>query len=271
MLSQFTQEVSVWDLEPPRHVATFSTILDFGGTRLGLSADGGTVVCAAYHREGVAAYAAGTGELLWQKRDVKRPQRVSLSSSRRLAYVATDDNPCLALSLDDGEVVRRLPGVRWVVESPFAPLRFIDHNRPAVTNEEFEPLVAIPRSTFAFLDVAFGPDTLVVTESGGPVTCFDLTSGRKLWAFVPDNGVHCLAATYCEDIGAFAGVLWPFANGGPKELVAFGDRGSPSTITGLGDSADECFCQRGSCLLTSSGSLVSLASGLATALLPLPA
>lgn len=271
-LSEFKQTVSVWDLDPPRHVATFSTILDFGGARLALSHDGATVVCAAYHREGVAAYSAETGDLLWQRRDIKRPQRISTSPRGQVAYVATEDGRCVVLALDTGEVTRALRGVRWVVESPFSPRFFVDQNCPAVTDETFETLVVVPRTTFAFLDMAFAPHSFAVAESGGPVTCVDLESGRKLWAHDPIGGVHCLALTYCEHLGVFAGVLWPFENGGPKELVIFDGRGSPTVLKNLGESSwDERFCQRGSNLLTSDGSVISLTSGLVTHVLPTPA
>lgn len=265
--SEFEQTVSVWDLDPPRHVATFPTILDFGGARLALSHDGATVVCAAYHREGVAAYSAETGELLWQRRDIKRPQRISASTRGQVAYVATDDGLCAVVSLDTGEVTHTLRGVRWIVESPFSRLFFVDQSRPAVTDAKFKTLVAVQRTTFAFLDVAFGPKSFAVAESGGPVTCIDLDSGRKQWTHAPVGGVHCLALTYSEPLAAFAGVLWPFENGGPKELVTFDQRGSPTVLKNLGDSSwDECFCQRGSTLLTSDGSVVSLPSGLVTRL-----
>jgi hypothetical protein len=39
--------------------------------------------------------------------------------------------------------------------------------RAVVVGVSASALLAVPRITFAFLDVAFGPDRLAVTESGG--------------------------------------------------------------------------------------------------------
>lgn len=269
-LCTFERVVSVWNLDPPGHVATFPTILDFGGSRLALSEEGATVVCGAYG-EGVAAYSAETGQLIWQRRDIKRPQRISTSTSRRIVYVAPDDGPCLVLSLDSGEIVDRLRGVRWVVESPFSPHLFLDRRRPAVVGQDLETLIDLPRTTFAFLDVAFGPASVAVTEAGGPVRCIDLASRRELWTFTPSRGIHCLTLAFCPDRRSFVGVLWPFERGGPKELVAFDDSGSRSVLADLGASAEECFCRRGSILLVSSGSMVHVSSGVVSPLAPTPA
>ncbi|MCA9647992.1 MAG: hypothetical protein KC492_45180, partial [Myxococcales bacterium] len=59
-----------------------------------LSDDGQVVLAAAYRRFGVAAYEASTGVRLWQRRDIKRPQRLSISHARAAAYVCTDSSPC---------------------------------------------------------------------------------------------------------------------------------------------------------------------------------
>jgi hypothetical protein len=69
-----------------------------------------------------------------------------------------------------------------------------------------------------------------------------------------------LALAYCHDRTSFVGVLWPFENGGPRELVAFDASGAPSVLRNLGASVEECFCQRGASLLVSNGSLVRLSS-----------
>jgi hypothetical protein len=51
----------------------------------------------------------------------------------------------------------------------------------------------------------------------------------------------------------------------------FDASGSASVIKNLGSSAEVCFCQGGSVLLTSDGSLVHVASGRVSALVPRPA
>lgn len=258
--------MSVWDLDPIRMVATFDTILDFGGDRIHLSNDGAIVLCAAYHRDGVAAYDCATGCRLWQNRGVKRPQRLSMSRTSRIAYVGVEGGPCLALSLDDGSVAARIRGVRRLEESPFNPLVFLDQHRPVVASHKLKPVFAVPRTTFAFLDVAFGPRQLALSEAGGPVRCVELASGRVAWVHRPPEGVHCLNLAYCGKAEAFVGVLWPFAHGGSKQLVRFNADGSAYVIKDFGGPAEQCFCQAGASLLTTDGTLIEILSGKESAL-----
>ncbi len=42
-------------------------------------------------------------------------------------------------------------------------------------------IARIPRETFAIIDVAFGPGSFCLSESGGPVCCFDTSNGKELW------------------------------------------------------------------------------------------
>jgi hypothetical protein len=260
-LGQFEKTVSVWNLEPPRRVATFDTILDFGGQRLALSEDGATVVAAAFDFEGVAAYDASTGKLRWQRRDIEHPQVVSVSHATAAIYVGVEDGPCSVLALENGETLAQIPGVRQVVESPHGPLVFLDEARPHVAGLDRTRLFSIERGTFAFLAIAFAPSRLAVSESGGPVTCFEIPSGDICWRFVPPQGTHCLELSYLPGNDQFAGVLWPFASGGVKELVTFDDRGNATTVKYLGMTATECFCPAVSALVTAECKLVYLPSG----------
>lgn len=270
-LGEADSRVSIWDLDPIRVVATFETILDFGGQRIRLSNDGAIVLCAAYHRDGVAAYDCATGRLLWQNRGVKRPQRLTTSRTSRLTYVGVEGGPCLALSLDDGSVVERIRGVGRVVESPFDRLVFLDRYHPVVATLERKPLFAVPRTTFAFLGVAFGPRQLVLSEAVGPVRCVELGSGRVAWVHRPPEGVHCVDLAYCGRAEAFVGVLRLIAHGDSRQLVRFNDDGSVVVMKDLGRPAAQCFGQAGASLLTTEGRLIEIPSGNESALGDAPA
>ena len=261
-LGQFERTVEVWDLRPVRRIAKFETVLDFGGRRLVLSDGGDVLVAAAYHRFGVAAYAADTGMLLWHRRDIKRAQCLSVSHSSSVVYVGVERGPCLALSLDDGTQARQLRGVRAVVESPYDSLVLLDQTRPIVAvGSELECLFPVERTTFAFLATAFSPTHITISEAGGSVRCIALDTGHVAWTYAPPNGVHCLQLAYSEDLIAFVGVLWSFVKGGEKELVVFdGAGGLHNIIRRIKGSAEECFCDGNSGLLTSDRTLINLAS-----------
>ena len=261
-LGEFEKTVAVWDVTSPRRISIFDTVLDFGGERLALSGAGDVLIAAAYHRYGVAAYDVSTGDVMWQRRDIKRPQRLTVSHSARVVYVGTDEKPCLRMSLDTGETVGQLRGVRRIVESPYAALAFVDQARPVVSEgDSVKAIFAVERTTFAFLSIAFGHSQLAVSEAGGPVRCFELSSGLEVWRFTAAPGVHCLELAYGPELGAFVGVLWSYQSGGHKKLVAFDADGKPSPIKDVGCPAVTCFCAKNSSLLTNEGRLIHLASG----------
>lgn len=57
----FEERVEIWELKTAERVNGFSTVLDFGGERLGLDAGGDTCLAGAYHRFGVVAYETCNG------------------------------------------------------------------------------------------------------------------------------------------------------------------------------------------------------------------
>jgi hypothetical protein len=120
----------------------------------------------------------------------------------------------------------------------------------------------LPMLSFAMLDAGFGTDSVCVTESTGPVRCFDLTSGSEVWHYTPRKGKHVLRVCYSCGARAFFGVEWSFLRGGPREVVKLDcETGERSEVTQLGDSVAEVFCHEGNELLTSDGRLIDLLSG----------
>jgi hypothetical protein len=261
-MGHFERTVAMWETEPPSLISTFETILDFGGQRLTMSDGGDVVVAAAYSRGAVAAYSVISGDVLWKRVDIERIQHLNVSHSSPAVYVGSDEKPCLLLSLESGETLRQLRGVRKVIESPYGPSAFLDQARPAVVDSTtVETVFRIERTTFAFLSIAFSSAQLAVSEAGGPVRCFELSSGDLAWMFVPNDGTHCLELAYIPSVDSFVGVLWPYEKGGSKELVRFDERGITSVLTKLGEPVAECFCANDLKLLTSDGLLIDIASG----------
>lgn len=52
--AEFERAVHLWDLSAEKHVATFPTIMDFGGRRLAVTPDGKNCIAAAYRFQGIA-------------------------------------------------------------------------------------------------------------------------------------------------------------------------------------------------------------------------
>jgi hypothetical protein len=120
---------------------------------------------------------------------------------------------------------------------------------------------SIPRLTFAILDVAFGTDTLCVTESGGPVRCVDGTSGIEKWRYEPPEGSHVLKL-YFDDIAECCyGVLWHYEKGQFRHLIRLNAKTGRATHLRDLTSFAEAFAPATRQLVTSAGELIDLSNG----------
>ena len=75
-------------------------------------------------------------------------------------------------------------------------------------------IAKLERSTYAILDVAFGPDRFCITEADGPVRCFGTDKGEEIWRYTPEPRRVVLNLSYRPAAKAFFGVQWPFFYGG---------------------------------------------------------
>src|SRR5579871_6731737 len=113
---EFEHTVHAWDLPAEKHLATFPTILDFGGTRLAITRDGNNCIAAAYHVEGIAAYGTPDGAEKWRRKDLKKAQTIRISLDDRRVYACFDTRSCQVLNRESGKTIKTWPGVRDVWE-----------------------------------------------------------------------------------------------------------------------------------------------------------
>lgn len=253
--------VATWDLNSAKCVASFDTVLDPGGRRLAVSSAGSTCVTAAYTRHGVAGYDTTTGDVVWRRLDLKQTQFVGFAAGDEAVHCAADTRPCHVLDPKDGRTVDTLRGVRRVWQSPSGTHAVLDRPKLEVVDAGGRTLAKVARVTFAVLDVAFGPDTLCVSESGGPVRCFNYAGG-ELWRIEPRPDSHVLRLSYALELGIYSGVLWPYVKGGAKQLVRLEPgMAAATTVCLLGNATEAAFVRRGSALVTSGGSMFEVATG----------
>jgi hypothetical protein len=120
--------------------------------------------------------------------------------------------------------------------------------------------ISVPRLTFGMLDATYGPDSLCLSETGGPVRCLDNECGRERWRYMPPADHHVLAVSYQAD-RSFYCVQWDYERGGPVELIRLShDDGACAGVCSLNTFADACSFGIG-VILTSSGDVVSLWEG----------
>jgi WD40 repeat protein len=258
---EFEHTVHVWDLSAEKHLATFPTILDPGGTRLAITGDGKSCIAAAYHVDGIAAYATAGGAETWRRKDLKKAQILRISLDDRRVYACFDNRSCQILNRDTGKTIKTWTGVRDVWESPYQPVTLLEKRELVLQSPEKREITSFARETFAVLCVAFAPGLVCVSESAGPLRCLDTQTGAERWRFA-EKGQHFLEIAFAEHAGAFVGVCWPYERGGAFRLLRFeAQSGEASVITDLGKAGKFEFCLRGTRLLSSDGLLMDSAIG----------
>ncbi len=264
--AEFDTTVYVWDLKARKRVSVFETPLDFGGNRLAINPRGDICAVGSYMLGGLACYAADSGEVICIRDGLKKLQSVAYSPDGKRLYCGSEWGPLTVLDAETGADLAKYPSADKVFPSPYRLLELLSKRREGpVELREFggKRIATLPRETFAILDVAFGPDRLCMSESGGPVRCFETEAGAELWRYTPRPGRHILRLAYTPKVMAFFGVERPYLKGGVKRLLRFDpESGKPTLVAKIEKpSAKEVFCSRGEALLTSEGEFIDVASG----------
>jgi outer membrane protein assembly factor BamB len=253
----FKERVEIWDVVMAKRVSGFPTVLDYGGTRLCLDAKGKRCFAGAFKRKGLAAYDAGTGDVLWTRPDIKAVQYIARASGERV-FVGVDRGPAQVLAAETGKTVEKLNGVRRAYEDARGRVRFLDKRTPVVELASGKSF-SVERSTFAILDVAIGPASLCLSEAGGPVRCFDL-SGREMWRCQSPSGEHVISLFHASKTDGFFGVAFDYGDTGQLQLVRVGPNAKTNRVAVLtGAKADVCL--DGEALLQSDGQMLAVSTG----------
>ncbi|MEW5990497.1 MAG: hypothetical protein AB1736_04010 [Chloroflexota bacterium] len=160
LAGEFEQRVHALWIRPPVRRATFETVLDFGGRRLALCSRGAepVVVAGAWERLGACAYDASTGERRWQRKDLKRVQRLSPAADGSLAAVGRE-GAMQILDTATGETVATLRSAEQLWQSRHTATASTSYGN-AVTlrnSATWAPLWKSRVPGFAVLSVDFAP------------------------------------------------------------------------------------------------------------------
>jgi WD40 repeat protein len=264
--AEFESTVYVWDLKARQRISTFETPLDYGGHRLAINPRGDICAVASYTLGGLACYATDSGEVICVRDDLKKLQRVTYSPDGRLLYCGSETGPFTVLDAETGASLAKYPSTDEVFRSPYQPVELLSKRRKGPVELRVvggKRIATPPRATFAILDIAFGPDRLCMSESGGPVRCLETEAGAELWRYTPRPGRHVLELAYTPKAMAFFGVEWPYMKGGAKRLLRFDPKSGKPTLVATIEKpcAEEVFCSRGEVLLTTEGELVDVVTG----------
>jgi hypothetical protein len=261
--AEFEHTVHIWDINSRKRLAVFDTVLDFGGNRLAITGDGRYCVAGAYHVAGVAAYSTATGKVVWQRKDLKKVQQIRVSNDDKLVYCCFDRTTCHVLDRRTGKTIRTLPGVRGLWLSPAKPIALLEKNL-AVVVQSFRDHKTVPLDGKPFhplLAAAFADDCCVVSESGGPLRCFDVKHGKERWRYL-QPGEHFLDVAFVEREKIVVGISWAYHHGGPFRLLQIDPAsGAMTHSTVLPKCTQTAFFNYGSNLLLNTGAVVESITG----------
>lgn len=254
--------IHVWSLESFSKLCEVQTFPKAPGVSVSLNRESSVVYAGSWYAGGAMAYSLSESRELWKRRDLRRFSGISAGGYDSDLYCWFDGKASLRLDPATGKTVEKLRGVREFYCSSLNPVLLSGrrelHFGPKPTITRFK----VPRTTFAVLDVAFAPDCVAVTESGGPVRCFSLVTGTERWRHTPAPGVHFIELSYCASLDLFVGVEWPYKTGGNHRLVSLARiSGATTLIAGLAPSLDFEFCRSGTLLISSEGDIVDVVSG----------
>ena len=242
----------------------FKVVWDAGGDRLALSEDARWAASAQYSGEGVGIYDVSRARPVWRRRDVRKAQSVQFLRERLL--VIREEGGGLWLDVAGGATLAELPGVRDAhasIDGRFLLIAKRTEHPYELIDNDGRPIRKLERSTFAILAAAFTERLVVVSESGGPVSCWALDSGSPLWRHQPEPGHHMLALGVRASNHEVVGVDWPYERGGTKTLVALlCATGEVVRMTPLPEHLEAVFALDGERIVLSTGSVVQTSDGL---------
>jgi hypothetical protein len=258
--AMFAHQVQIWDIETGAVVNEFETVFSFGGPRLTLDPLGERCIAAAWKagkHGGVACYETNTGKLIWHRRDLRQTQRVRFAPGGEAAWCVPDSGPTKLLDAANGKTLDALTGLKDIFDSEHsADLLLEKRKRNYILRKE--KTLQIPRLTFAILDVAFGPKSLAISESGGPLRCIDSSTGTELWRQSPGKQIHFLSAWHRQTDQTFYGVQWDFWTGSLRSLVRLDANSGEANVICQLNSWEEVYCPKLDRIITSNGEVLNL-------------
>ena len=259
-LGEADETVHICSLDPPRLLATHSTVLSFGGDRLALCTASGAliVVAAAWERHGVCGYDAESGERLWQRKDLKRVGSVSPAGDGSLVAVAQDRRSMQVLDAATGVSVARVREAAGLWQSRHDALAAVGwYQQLAVLDtRDWTRVWKAPVEGFAVLSVAFAPDGLLASDAADvdqghvfQVYAFGL-DGKEQWRHRLPIEMSCWALGWDEAADEWVGLAHNYNRSTPDLLLRWARDGRELAAIPLASVTAAAFVPGGRTLVT---------------------
>ena len=261
LTAEFESRVSMWSLTDRTLLAAFDTILDFGGRRLALCGTDWPIVVACAWQGGVRGY-EGDGTQLWQRPEVRQPQRITPLAGGALVAVCAEDGPMQVLDASSGQTVGRVRRLEGFYPSPFADVGIgsaVGHAVLVLTDDWREGWKIPIRAKM--LSGAACPGAFTIADNAGSnigeqssVSCLDL-AGDILWEWFAPPDVNCNRLAWDTERSEWVGLLHPIHKPQPQTLMRWSAVGNVLMHEPIGRFHAYAFLPRGKYLVTNDGAV----------------
>lgn len=256
--AEFEKTVHIYSLKDYEKVTTLDTKLDFGGKRLAVSSDDQLCAIAAYRRYGITMYHLPDGEVLWNRKDLKKAQVLRFHPSKDILIVSITYGPTVFVDAKTGETIKVFKKHEDVWASPFEDTYLFENQKTYTITVSNGKQFIIRRDTFNIQDVSFSKDITFVSEGMGPLNAISNTTGKILWKNSIEDGQFIRIGFNEEKKVLFA--VFRSSKNAEKTLYAF-DGESGEIINKLkleSDATETDFAKNNSLLICSNGSIYDL-------------
>jgi hypothetical protein len=261
--------LQVWNVASCRRIGEFPTVFQFGGDNLAIDPDAKQIIAGTSTRNGsVAGYSVETGRRVWFRKPLRYPTRIRFTESASHVVFTLDNRAVERVNSHNGETDAFYTNTTERVEGP-GGLYFISPAGTGPYQLIRESTFQISKITSALLSIAFGTDSLCISESGGPVRAIEYATGTEKWRYVPPAGSHFLKLFHVQLDGLFYGILRHYEKGLFRFLVKFDGHGKAANVCSL-VSWEEEYVPATRQLVTSDGDIINLADGRVVSCLEFP-
>lgn len=261
-VAEWENNVQIWDIETG-FVSKLNTDFVSGmKNAISISEDGKLIAIAGYHHKTVTLYNVDSGQIIWQRKDIKKPAKAIILNLSDLIYIDTENQGSFFLDKRTGEIIERLRGVKHIRESPYSTVDQFEKSSTSmlVNREDRKTMKSFSHTSFALLDACFSKDRIICSYSCNPLEAVSIDNGEILWTTSVVG--HFLEIEYAVELHKILGIRWEYEKGSPKYLCYIDmNTGKVEREIDLGEPIEIEFLKQGSLMLTSQGKLYSTLTG----------
>lgn len=270
VLAAFEHSVEVVDLKQKKIISAFETIMDYGGSRLFINNMGNICVCGSWKEKKVCGYDVASGKVIWERKDLRQVQELeNVRSDPNAVFANFEKFPSRLLNIETGEDLKILKNVEKYFESRYQPVNFcytVRNIKLSQLQELSKPIV-LKKHSFGLLDVTFSKSSVLISESGMPLYCYDSLNGVKKWESSLNKDGHYLKLSYNSDLNKFIGITISASFRDNKILKFINvDTGAVEKEIMLKNALEAEFVLDGEMLITSNLELIEVESGVSHSL-----